>query len=330
MPLTISLVLLVAGLWCAYWYVAYRVALSTVDAADNGGSTALSCAERSLGGFPFHLTFNCRQGEAANGALLTASFGGIDASAPLFNPGHVAAAMTGPLRLDAGGLVTEANWQVGTATVDAGLSGISAATASFADLKVSMRDTSGPAAFNISAGRWHSQLRPASEPGAFRLDLATDDLVVAGGATAYPGVSGTGTLTLQDVGPAIGLDLHGLVRAWLAAGGRFRVDALDLTAAGVHLGVSGPMSLSPDGAISGAVTLRIAGTEHLPELVAAFAPAWKDRAAELADVVTAMARPADGAVGTVETRLNIRDGVVSLGIIPLVALPPLGPPDAIF
>src|SRR5690606_2332175 len=95
--LVVSVLVLGALLWSGYWYAAYRIAVSTVDAADAGA--ALRCDEHSLGGFPFHLTFACRQAEAATGPVVTASIAGLDASAPLYSPGHVAAAMTGPFRL---------------------------------------------------------------------------------------------------------------------------------------------------------------------------------------------------------------------------------------
>ena len=84
------------------------------------------------------------------------------------------------------------------------------------------------------------------------------------------------------------------------------------------------MTLSPTGLLSGTLTVRLVGLEELPAIVDAIKPGTHDRVAQLVAAVSAFTKPVKTEQGDArETVLNIKDGAVMVGIIPVGKIPPL-------
>lgn len=318
LTLLFAILLLGAGLWTAYWYAAYRLA----DYAVQDGGGPLNCRDRQVSGFPFNLNITCRE-LAAAGDGMTIRAGAIDASAPLYRPGHVAASLGGPFAFQAPGfgLYANADWTDADARVDAGLNGVTRAAADFSSLNLMLGGPIGE--MQIAANRFAGSVAAAdTEPNAIRLDFATDGLRLG----PLPSVDGEGTVHFLDAGAAIGPDVGQLVSSWFAAGAHMRLEQTRVTAGRLTVWAEGPLSLEDDGTLSGQLTVRYSGRDGLPDLVAAILPGLRNAADKLADTIVTMSLATDSPAGArYEVRLALDHGQVKVGLIPIpgLALPPL-------
>lgn len=323
-----SLAVILAVLWCGYWFVAYTLAHSVVrdaTAAENQADPLLSCLERAFGGFPLQLTLRC-EGAIAATADMRASIGHVAAAAPLYRPGQVTADVVGPFRLEAPGLVLDAAWRDGAATVDTGLIGPTGARVTFTAFNFALAETAGVPLFSARAGQWGSELRPATgEADSLRLVLSADDLVMTLGTVAFPELSGEATIILLGSGDQINRNPLDVFRAWLRAGGHLEVDHALLTSGAVEADIRGPLTLGADGTLSGDLTVRYTGQEDLGLLVQAIFPWAADAADLVAEAIVAMSHPVEirGEPG-LEVRLLIDRGLIKYGLFPIVTIPSLG------
>jgi len=88
---------IIALMWSAYWYVALGKAKQKL-AAFEAGYVSLNCGDRSWGGYPFRVHFDC--------AGLETNFEGLDITAgklwligQAWNPDHVIGALFGPVHI---------------------------------------------------------------------------------------------------------------------------------------------------------------------------------------------------------------------------------------
>lgn len=319
-------VLVLAGLvWSGYWYAAYRMADYAV--ADSGTLSALGirCDDRGLGGFPLQVDLSCRRISAAAGAV-SLTGGRLEATAPLYRPGRVAAELASPVRFEAPGLGLSlgATWKAAKGVADAGLSGLSTVAADISDLSLRL-DDAGYTLLEVSAERLSAALTPdAGTPDALRLDLTADRLSLGGPDGPFPRLSGEGTVTLLGAGEAIGTNPGDMIARWLAAGGRFTVKQARLAAGDVTAWAEGPMAMDADGALTGELTVRFQGREQLETLAAALFPRYRSIAKQLVQGIVALSRTVSTPDGVVnEVRLTFDQGKVSVGFIPILTIPPL-------
>lgn len=322
------LAILLVLLWSGYWFAAYSMAdlaVSPAEAAEPEGA-AIACSERRVGGFPLALTISCRAAQVASADGLSLSIEDITARAPLYNPGRVAVAAAGPLALSASDFSMSAAWASADATVEAGLSGISAAAAAFAGVTLDVEDGGGARLWSAAADRWSTEIRPAADQeDALRVVLSAQDLVLTLSTGVFPALSGEVTLTMQGSGDDLNADPLETARRWLGGGGRFDIDDMSLRSGSVVAEVTGPMTLEYDGTFSGDLTVRYRGEEDLPLLVAALFPSYADEADAIAAAVVALSRPIEmtGEPGF-EVPLTLRHGAVSVGLIPILTIPSMG------
>jgi hypothetical protein len=325
----LSLLVLILVLWGGYWYAAYSLAngfIRDAAAAEATDAMAFGCGDRRLGGFPLQLTVDCQSVVSTTGPAMRASLGGIAAAAPLYNPGRVTADIRGPFEIAAADYSIRSNWQGGNIGITAGLDGVRDASAAFSALDFAISDAAGATQWAATAAAWSTQIRPAAgEQQAIHVTLSAVDLVIAFGGDAFPQMSGTATLTMLGAGNRIDRDPADFLGDWLGAGGAFDIDHLSVTSGDVMAEITGPMSLGLDGNLTGDVVVRYLGEDDLPTLVAAIFPWYADEAATIAEAIRALSRPIEmRGQPAYEVRLNIRDGVVNVGLIPILTIPSVG------
>jgi hypothetical protein len=114
------------------------------------------------------------------------------------------------------------------------------------------------------------------------------------------------------------------IRAWVAKGGAMDLTRLTLFLGPASVSASGPLTLSSSGLLSGTLTVRIVGIEQLPDIIEGIKPGSHDRVAQLVTAISAFTRPVKTEEGEArETVLNLRDGTVRVGIIPVGKIPPV-------
>jgi hypothetical protein len=331
-PVLLSLLTLIILLWAGYWYAAYSIAngfITDAAAAEASDSFAFGCGQRQLGGFPLQLTITCRNAVSNSGDGIRASLGGLDATALLYNPGKVTANIAGPFEVNGADYAVLSNWAAGNVGFTAGLGGVHDASAAFSSLDFTVRDAAGETQWSATAAAWSTQMQPAAggEP-AFHLVLSAVDLVIAFGGDAFPQMSGTATLTLHGAGDRIDRLPSDVLADWLRAGGAFDIDDLTVRSGDVLADITGPMKLGLNGSLTGEVVVRYSGEQDLPTLVAAIFPWYADEAETIAEAIRVLSSPIEmRGEPAYEVHLNIRDGVVNIGLIPILTIPSLGPLD---
>ncbi len=331
LSLLLSLVIILAMAWVAYWYVAYRFASGYVldAAALEVGDMALGCGDRQFGGFPLQITIDCRTASAELGGARV-NLAGLTATAPLYNPGRVDAVLQAPLAYTGVNHTIAADWTGAGLQAMAGLGGLKSGEVSFTGLDIHVTDAVDAAVWAATADAWTTEIRPADgDDDAFRVGLSANNLVVQLGSDTYPSVSGTATITVLNSGNRVDRDPAAIMGDWLAAGGAFTIDDMVLTSGDVVAEFTGPMTLEVDGTLSGDVSLRYYGND-LPMLLAAIFPWAADNADLIADAVRHLSRPIQmrGQDAFEVQHLVLDHGGVAIGIIPIpLTIPSIGPLD---
>ncbi len=327
--LLISFLILLVLLWCGYWFAAYSLASAAIGVPGGDpprfGSTA-TCADRAFSGFPGRVSLDCTTLQA-NAPGIDASIAGLKASAPLYNPGALDAVAEGPLLIDADafGVGVQAAWDRAEASARADLSGLARASSTADELRVILTGPAAPVT-GFSVGRWHGSVEQIKGAAAgLRLVFEAENLQVADAAGALlPSVSSDGRMTLLEAGPVADVDLPALVAAWVAEGGQLQIERLSFATGDVGFAVAGPLTLAPSGLLSGTLTMRIFGTDRLAGLIATVFPQFAAEANNIAGALVALTTTVETPAGPAqETRLTLRDGVLSVGFVKLLDIPAL-------
>lgn len=331
-PLVLTVPVLLAAGWAAYWYAAYyivdRHVVARSDTAAPGELTVI-CASRQLSGFPLRISVGCVDGttEAENGTRLDiASF---VAEAPLYNPGRVDARANGPLLYEGVNHRINADWTVARGDILAGFGGVESGAATFADLQLDVSDFVDDATWGATADVWTTEIDPAEEVNALRVLLGTSNLKIQIGGRVYPSLSGTATLTVLDSGSRFDRLPAVMIGDWLVTGGAFRIEHMALSSGNLNAEITGTGVLEVDGTLTGNVTLRYSGEEDLPQFVSAIFPWLEDEADIIAQAIGALSQQIEmRGEPAYEVRLILSHGAVRIGLIPiLLTIPSIGPLD---
>jgi hypothetical protein len=327
----IGTIVVLALLWLLYWYGANEIASALRERATalaTARGYAIECADEIAGGFPVGIEFGCsRMSLAGNTGDINAAIEGLSATSPLYRPGRVEWAATGPFILDAPvkNIGLTASWLAAESKVDFGFGGLSGVTAFLRDLEVFMPEGQRPLPF---AGLKLSQAGISVFPGpedTYRL-IASADAVALDTADErkLPEIDLDADISALAFGGSLGLDPRRAIHDWLTRGGKLRIDDLTVVADTVATRYSGDLALSPDGLLTGNLTLDIRGIEDLPDLVESFRPGSRDDVEQVVATVMAFTRPVEGPDGpSRELSLLVRNNVVSIGIIPVAVIPRL-------
>lgn len=329
-PLFLSIPILLVLAWLAYWYVAYRMVDGYVtEAAGAESATAVTCADRSLGGFPLRIRIGCGDAVAEGADGTRFGIARFLATAPLYNPGWVEAQADGPLTYDGVNHQVNANWTAAYGDFLAGLGGVNRGTATFADIDLDIFDAVDDAHWGATADQWATEIHAAEEAEAMRVLLSTENLMIEIDGRFYPSLSGTATLTIVDIGSVIDRLPAVMLGDWLGAGGAFRVDHMALTSGRLTAEITGEGVLELDGSLSGAIVLRYSGEEDLPQFVSAVFPWLEDEADIIAAAIAALSQPIEmRGEPARQVRLIVDHGAVKIGLIPIpLTIPSVGPLD---
>jgi hypothetical protein len=325
----VGFLILLAVLWCGYWYAASRVAamgIEKVAAAVAAHGSKAACGTQAIAGFPLSLDVQC-SGARLAGTDLSADLGQIGVTAPLYYPGHVEASLTAPLTLNAPGLglAVTASWSAARARADVGLDGLSGASAHLAALTLEQSGDSARLPFRkVSADEAEFVAAPG-EVDDYRLTVSARDVVIEpASGRQLPVLAGAVDLSALKFGRSLGTDPVQAIRAWIGKGGAIDLTRLTLFLGPASVSASGPLTLAADGLLSGTLTVRLVGLDQLPDILEGIKPGSHDRVAQFVATVSAFTKAVKTEEGEArETVLTIKDGTVSVGLIPVGKIPPV-------
>ncbi len=331
----IGLAVVLPMLWVGYWYTVQKVASSAIERVTTqpvaGGR--FTCGEMSFGGFPLRLDFACPKANFASGNpggqnAVAAALGGLSASAPLYWPGYIGARLVSPFVVNAPslGLALTTAWGAADGSVTAGMSGLQGFGANFQRLDfTSNGDQRRVPLKSVKANVASIDVAPASG-NAYRLSLQAEGLtVLPANGQSLPTLDADIRMVALDFGPALGSDPAGAILAWLRRGGstadfeRFR-----LASGGAVVDSIGRLTLGAEGLLSGIVQIRFRNPEAIARIAEMLKPGSGEQVAQFLSILSAVTVPVTLADGPArQTTLNLRNGVVSVGIIPVGSIPPL-------
>jgi hypothetical protein len=324
------LVTLAIVLWVGYWFAARQAATMAFDRAFASLAEAerdLACDQSALSGFPFRLDLDCNSlafaDRRANTAVTAAR---VTATAPLYRPGRVEAAIAGPVTIEAPDQKVSlvASWQDAVAVVEAGFGGLSGATIALDGLEIV--PGAGKNRMPWADARADSATITAAPASGrdyrFTVD-ATGLALQPKKGDALPAMAIDADVTALDFGGSLGTDPGRTFAAWLADGGEMKVDRLTVAMGEVAAGATGSLSISADGLLSGNLTMRLAGLDQIPALAERLGLGSQDNLARVIGLAGAVMRPAADDPDARELALQIRDGVARIGLIPVGRIPRL-------
>jgi hypothetical protein len=109
-----ALLLLVVIAWSVAWFMIRNrtdAALDTMLANEKRAGRQWTCADRSVGGFPFRIDVVCSSLTLQRGDV-SASFGRVEAVAQVYQPRHVITEVAGPLRFTDGIVTIDGTWRL--------------------------------------------------------------------------------------------------------------------------------------------------------------------------------------------------------------------------
>lgn len=176
------LALLVIG-WSGAWFVFRGRVASGLDewiAQEAGAGRRWTCADRTIGGYPFRIEIRCADftvdkpdGRTSLGRLLVVS--------QVYRPRHVIAEASGPLRVTDGPVEVEGSWKLLQASVIMALDGFDLVSVVAEEPVVKIRDPWG-ITVDFSSRHFEGHVRP--QPG----DRTAVDVATSSEGAVIPGL----------------------------------------------------------------------------------------------------------------------------------------------
>ncbi len=325
-------VLVLFGLWSAYWLWASRAAqerVVSVRAELERQGLALTCGSESLGGYPFRLTFTCNRVNATGADGSRASAERIEALAQAWDPGHIIFLVDGPLSLKR---PDGALWKI-------------THVPAVASLVIRRRDTraalvaehlviDAPTGATFTAKRFDLHMHmPAESPASKAIVPSSADVAIEADTVdlAAPGLRPVrvdaleteATLSRLPLVPPWPADLRDAASAAAAAGSELTINRFTASADAVDVSASGKLEITPEGLPSGRISMQFNDIRLLFSRLAAhgvIAPKAAEAASGLVVLLTT-AGTASGKPRPVD--LVFKDGSIFWGPFRLASHGPL-------
>lgn len=307
-----SVVAVLAAIWAGGWFALATWAegqVASVLARVEDRGIKVECGERNMVGFPFAMRVACGETAVAERQTGTAAaFAGLTGGASVFSPRTAQFALASPAQIESPFLTGPADlrWDDADVHVAMNLNGPEAVSFDTNDLTAELPIPDLPA--TVAARNLAGTLAPAADGGT-DADLSFVGLAVSNAGTAMPLVDGRLSAWISAPPRAL---LAG--RAGLQAPLSARLMNLSLVSGEARLAADGDLSVDGDGIVDGTVTLRIAGAEALPGIIAALPVEQQKLANGAIGALLTFGSPTtlDGKRGS-ELKIEIERGEASIG-----------------
>jgi hypothetical protein len=326
-------VLVLAAAWTGGWFYAANRAGDVITAwmeREASFGRTYACGSRQIGGYPFRIEVRCNEPSATlheGGEPVVLKARSLMAVAQVYQPTLVIAEAIGPMTVTmaSGEQLFVANWKLLQTSVRGPPRAPQRASLVVDEPKLDRAGAPGGETVGF-AHRFelHMQRSPSSTAENPVFDLAAR--VIAASIPLVPAlaerpfdVDALAVLRgLKDFSG--GRTLPQRLREWQAAGGR-----LELTKARIQQGeglafATGELGLTPQGRVDGVINLRLAGLDHLANLL--LGQGGQGRSGLLTGLSILGRSELEGR-RAVAVPVNFRDGRVFFGPIPVGQLAPL-------
>lgn len=288
-----------------------------------GRGQTISCQNLDIRGFPFRIGVHCNQ-TAFDDSDQRWGFtaGAFRSAAQIYAPGHIISELDGPFQLSTRTMQTAIDWEQLKASTHLDLNEIARFSTEISDANLHILE---PPSVNLNL--------PLSKAHVQKMEIHgrqnDRDFDVAVGLIG---------LTMQDqdatdISPPLGLELmitakdqahilHYASRHENIAlkGQGFDIQLLKLTSdIGANISITGDVRFSQSGLVNGVLTIRILNLNQIAALIAQYRPDLSEQINRLTPLLSGL-KSADYN-GAIELQLNIQNGAVRAGFIPLGHIP---------
>ncbi len=315
------LLVLMLVMWGVYWFAAYRITGLAMEHAAlllSGRNGTATCSEGGVRGFPVAIHADCQSFRLDHPEGQHSTLAGAEANVLLLRPWEFTAILKAPFALSLP-RVSEpitAHWSQAKANAHMSWDGLSTVNTWIRDLRLEAFDVP-PLVFDVA------DLAVTPEGEDYRLKLDVNGKVTSRTGPATLPLAAVANFTALSFGPSLGNDPLATVTDWLRSGGDLRLDRGSITVDQTVITLAGGLSLSPEGLLSGDVTATLAGLDTLPQTGEVIVPGLSTSASQFVTMVKGLGRRTikDDGSEAYELPLRVRNGIVSLGIIPIAQIP---------
>lgn len=316
-------ILLAAGLTAGWYYLANEIdrrVAGVIEAAKANGVT-LTCANRSVFGYPFRLGLHCdATGIDAPQDGIRATMGTLRTAAQIYEPTRIVAELDSPAYLQTPNLPPlDLRWTLGQASAKFGSEGVGIMAVSLDQPVIAL---SRPAADRLPIVEAdHIEFHARRRDGD--LDLAFSNLgteIVAPGVPQLPAFDASGDLTVDGAAGWLSGAAAGSTPAEALVGRTGTIRSVQLDFGEAEAELSGTFGIGEDGEVSGDFELAVAEPQRVAEIVADLIPQLAPIASSVATGIGFIGRQVDGRT---VVPLTVEDGKISAGMFPLGSIPPI-------
>ena len=351
MYLPLGILLLLATVWSAFWFIAAQKVEDGFlewQSREQSKGREFTCDQKNVGGYPFRITLECAGPKMVlneRRAELTFSAIGLKAIAQIYNPYHVIAELAGPAeishtRRDSDGqpdplrtIRLKADWSLARTSVVLKDRHLDELSVILTAPRIAPEPATAAALTAKSLGFFIR--RPPSDtnfiPGHYEIASTGEDVALEG-VVAEPLQPVLGQLkttglraTVTHLPPRLRADFEAQLEQWARKGGRAEIAELKLIGAtGAALAGSGNAHLAQDGALVGELNADIAGLDRVLGAFVSDEKIAKDAAALVMTGLGIFAQKTE-IEGQPAVRLPLSsDGTrLSIGPVPIAAAPKL-------
>ncbi|MGG7516885.1 DUF2125 domain-containing protein [Allorhizobium undicola] len=308
--------------YTAAWFAVANYTTQKVESVfdgDNPLAAALDCDDMSIAGFPLRFGLFCSKvniNDQRNGIMGTA--GAFRSSAQIFRPGNITWELDGPAIIQtANQIAATLRWDRMHSNMSVGWSGTESASTKLERWQANITEASTGAMLALAGeeGRIKVKREGADLTASLRLvSLAigeNDDAQRLPNATVQGQLRLFGQAGVLDIDHPVPLQIHGLE-------GQFDTLEVDM-GEGRKLKASGPVSIDERGLVSGTLKVELDKVDSWRDMVIGAYPGTRDAARLAAKGLRALFMGQNQGNVT----LQITNGVIVLGFIPLGNIPPL-------
>jgi hypothetical protein len=322
-----AIAMIVAG-WSYAWFrgadeISTRT-YSLVERLTEAGNR-FECTNRRIEGFPFRIGIHCDRIAVAPSEGGSFEAQAVRSAAQFYNPGHIVGELDGPALLQLpDGRRFELQWENLRTSLRLGLSGPKALSVELRQPSLAVRsaETAGSQMARSTLMEFHARKAPSSDEN---LDVALRFADLSDPTGRIPGLSLDADLTVDAVAGKIGIGFDPIAHIrenGLSGNAR----SIILTPSeGGRLVLSGPFSISPAGVVSGEIRLEATDLAKLGAFFTQLVPERRELVGNVVSLLSAIVPESgkEAAGQPTSLTLKIRDGVMSIGLIPVAELPPV-------
>ena len=319
-------ILLGIAVYSVGWYFAaefIRKQIIAFMSGENPSAVVASCEDTTLGGYPFRFRLNCASVTIEDHHQgVSTSFGALRAAAQVYAPGHIIWELDGPsVTRSSLGFTSTVDWSSLQSSLVLATEGVDRSSVEVKDVTATVTAPASPGPVRLTAPHFESHVRRqegnldfASLIRDAQITLGSPD---AGNLLELPPLSSSIDVTLTGKGAL--LDPREAPKQRLyGTTGQIRRFVTDL-GEGRVMTISGPIAVGEDGLVSGQLNIEIEGLEGWATTAKQLYPEQGETIDDAMKVLAILF----GGQNNGNAQLTIREGRVSLGLIPLGRLPPL-------